>query len=292
MNYDLQLRFLSDVNLEDVYSSFKKAFSDYQMDIRHLTSEKFKNRLLKNRVDFDCSVGVYSDNELVGFTLVGIGDFKNKISAFDAATGIIKEYRGNGLAKKMFEFSLPKLKENGISNFLLEVLQPNLKAIKAYKKVGFNIVREFKCFELILENFSEDCRNYPLSNIREVNIYDVQPLLAQIEWEPSWENSIHGIIKIAENTKIYGAFVNDKIVGLLVFYPMLSWILNIYVKPEFRRNGIGSSILGYFVNSISEDITKIFLHNVEKKETGFQRFLIKKGFTHLIDQFEMELELN
>lgn len=58
-------------------------------------------------------------------------------------TGIIPTQRGKGIAKGMFEFALPGLKEQGVNKFLPEVLRPNEAAIKAYRKTGFQVFKVF-----------------------------------------------------------------------------------------------------------------------------------------------------
>ena len=84
---------------------------------------------------YDCSVGAYDGDKMVGLTFVGLDDWLGEKAAFDAATGIIPGYRGQGVAKAMFEFILPRLKERGVSRFLLEVLQSN-KATTRTKPCG------------------------------------------------------------------------------------------------------------------------------------------------------------
>lgn len=40
---------------------------------------------------------------MVGFTLIGIDEWRGGLGAFDAATGIADGYRGQGLARAMFD---------------------------------------------------------------------------------------------------------------------------------------------------------------------------------------------
>ena len=140
-----QLRFLSKNDLPDVYATFVEAFADYAVDMRYNAEIGFSHRAVKNGVEFGSSVGVYDDGAMVGFTLVGLDDWNGARCAFDAMTGIVKSHRGRGIAGKMFDYTLPKLKGAGVKEFWLEVLQGNTAAIKAYQKTGFSVVREFDC---------------------------------------------------------------------------------------------------------------------------------------------------
>ena len=89
---------------------------------------------------------------MVSFTLNGIGSFGGIKTAYDTGTGTIENFRGQGLATKIFQHSVPSLKEAGISQYLLEVLQHNLKAVSVYKKQGFLVSREFNYFVEKMEN--------------------------------------------------------------------------------------------------------------------------------------------
>ena len=57
-----------------------------------------RNRLAKNAYDPACSAGAFDDGRLVGFMLHGVADWRGERIAFDAATGILPQYRGQGLA--------------------------------------------------------------------------------------------------------------------------------------------------------------------------------------------------
>ena len=75
--------------------------------------------------NLDLSFGAFNKDQLVGFTLNGIGDWNGKLTAYDTGTGIIKEFRKKGVATKLFNESLPTLRENNISQYLLEVIRTN-----------------------------------------------------------------------------------------------------------------------------------------------------------------------
>ena len=82
-------------------------------------------------------------NKIVAFTLNGIGYFNRIPTAYDTGTGTLKNYRGKGLATKIFEYSIPYLKSANVKQYLLEVLQYNTKAVSVYRKLGFEVIREF-----------------------------------------------------------------------------------------------------------------------------------------------------
>ncbi len=109
-----QFRFLSKDDLAAVYPTFVEAYSDYAVDMSCNTETAFAHRAVKNGVEFSSSVGVYHNDKMVGFTLVGLGDWNNTWCAFDAMTGIVKPHRGQGFVGKMFDYTIPKLKGRGV----------------------------------------------------------------------------------------------------------------------------------------------------------------------------------
>lgn len=108
-----QFRFLSTDDLGDIYSAFVEAYADYAVDMTYNTEIGFANRAVKNGVDYGSSVGVYEHDRMVGFTLVGRDTWNGVECAFDAMTGIVKPHRGRGMAGKMFDYVIPKLKAAG-----------------------------------------------------------------------------------------------------------------------------------------------------------------------------------
>ena len=59
------------VGFEKIYDAFIKAFEDYAVDVSYMTPSVMEKRAIKNGYDPENSVGVYANEELVGFTLVG-----------------------------------------------------------------------------------------------------------------------------------------------------------------------------------------------------------------------------
>jgi ribosomal protein S18 acetylase RimI-like enzyme len=263
------------------------------MDMSYMTEKVLRNRAVKNAVDYNSSVGVYDGEEMVGFTLIGIDTWKGAKSAFDAGTGVIKEYRGNGLARQMFDFSLPRLLGYGVEKFILEVIQDNEPAIKAYKKAGFQVVRELDCYELELEDPFFEVNSEEPFQILPVGKEILRDFRDSLDWEPSWENSFSAIDRIRDEVILYGAKGDGEFIGLLVYYPLLNWILSLVVKEPHRRKGVASNLLSRFVRDFSPGLKKTKLLNVDHSDSGMKTFLSSslrwrcpsplKTFRHVLD---------
>jgi ribosomal protein S18 acetylase RimI-like enzyme len=287
-----KLKLLSQNDLPIIHQTFMAAFADYVHDVNQVTETIFTNRMIKNGVNFETSVGVFDQGEMVGFTLVGLDDFGDCFAAFDAATGITKPHRGQGLAKAMFDFVVPTLRAKGVERFYLEVIQTNDPAVRAYQKAGFTITRELDSFEIHFENENLDQvteRNIEICTIPKSDLGMVADFF---DWHPSWENSISSIRRIPDKMLLLSALVQGQLVGFLAYYPMLNWILSLAIHKSFRRQKIGTTLLAHLKAKIGAQFPTTKIVNVEHTDDGMIRFLQTVGFEFAFNQFEMKLDFN
>jgi len=272
------------------HTTMVEAFADYQLDMSYMTAERCWLRNLKSGVRYDCSVGAFDGDRMVGFTFVGLDDWQGEPAAFDAGTGIIPGYRGQGIANGMFEFVIPRLRERGVTRFLLEVLQPNKAAIRAYSKTGFEVTREFACYDLLPGSFAADGLAAGGFEVRVVDQATVQAFSTQTDWQPSWENSFTGMGRIRDELTRLGAFNDGQCVGVLVFYPLLQWIMCLVVKQGYRRRGVASALLKSLMEDLRlpEGTDRVKINNIDHSDTAMRAFFEKTGADWVIDQYEME----
>ena len=135
----MECRFLSHHQVDEVADTFERAFSDYFIKMRDSPSSWLMGRCKKNAVSWEHSVGVFDGGRMVGFTLLGLDAWRGGVAAFDAGTGLIPGYRGRGLGPAMLDWATPRLLSDGVQRLVLEVLQENEPAIRAYRKAGFDV---------------------------------------------------------------------------------------------------------------------------------------------------------
>lgn len=272
------------------HATMVEAFADYQVDMSYMTRERSWLRNLKSGVHYGCSVGAFDGEKLVGVTFVGLDDWQGVKAAFDAGTGIVPAYRGQGIAKAMFEFTLPGLRKRGVSKFLLEVLQQNEAAIRAYTKTGFNICREFGCYDLSPGSFTADDLVRSDFEIQIIDKARVQEFKNKVDWQPSWENSFSGMDRIEDNLIRLGAFRRGQCVGILVFYPLLRWIMSLVVDHDFRRQAVASSLLSALMKDLPLGVDIVKINNIDLSDKAMLAFFERAGALHVIDQYEMEYQ--
>ncbi len=285
----IEIKQLTNVSMEVIYKASVNAFSDY-VEPFDITIDQFRYMIERRGCDLNLSFGAFSGTELVGFTLNGVGNWYGKRTAYDTGTGIIKEYRKQGIATKMFEESLPVLRSNGIEFYLLEVIRTNTKAFELYKKAGFKVIRELDYYDI--EKNELRLHTKDLSDefeFREIRNPDWQLMKTFWEFEPSWQNCIDSINRKLKYFKIFGVFKNETLAGYGIIEPTTGDIPQLAIAKNFRRKGLGTSLLKLLVSFAEGDEIRII--NTAAEYEPFKKFAKSVNLEPGFGQYEMGLEV-
>ncbi|HNW83744.1 MAG TPA: GNAT family N-acetyltransferase, partial [bacterium] len=210
----MEIRSLNDVSFGKISEAFMRAFKDYDIQIN---SEQLSIMLRRRGFVPHLSFAAFEGEDIVAFTLNGIGNFCGKQTAYDSGTGTVEEFRGRGLATEIFQFSIPYLKNSGIKQYLLEVLQHNSKAVSVYKKLGFEVRREFNYSFQKNENISfKHAASLPELVLKEIDLAFCRTGDVFCDFEPSWQNSFEAIDRKPDDFRILGAFSDEKFIGYCI----------------------------------------------------------------------------
>lgn len=289
MSLDYEIKFLDQTSFDDIHAAMTEAFADYLMDMSYMTREVMWRRSVKNGVDLAYSPGAFLDGRLVGLTLVGLGTWAGEPAAFDACTGIVKAHRGQGMAGRLFEAALPALKRRGTTRFLLEVLQENEPAVKAYERTGFRITRPMICYQRTDPQLPSGGESL---DIKPVGREALDALLPELDWQPSWENTFDAIRAVPDEIRLYGAFDGPACVGLVAYYPTLRWIMSLVVKRSHRGRGIGKALLAHALRHVEPEGRAVRVNNVDASDLATVSVFQQCGFRSLVGQYEMEYALS
>lgn len=237
----MEIRSLHNIGFDTLFKAFSQAFADYEVQV-----DKLQLQAMLTRRGYlpKLSFGAFDEDELVAFTLNGIGLFGGIPTAYDTGTGTLAAYRGQGLATKIFEHSIPYLHEAGIRQYLLEVLQHNTKAVSVYRNLGFEVSREFNYFMQANEKVNGMMIKIPHScSIQEVDVAACQSASGFSDFHPSWQNSFESIDRTTEAFLCFGAFVENRLIGYCIFEPASGDVTQLVVAPTYRRKGIGTAFL-------------------------------------------------
>ena len=106
----IRYRHLDEDGFAQAHATMVAAFADYQLDMSYMTAERSWLRNLKSGVQYDCSVAAFDGDRMVGFTFVGLDQWRGEPAAFDAGTGIIPGYRGQGVASVLLKALMAELR--------------------------------------------------------------------------------------------------------------------------------------------------------------------------------------
>ena len=274
---------LKNRSFDSLFESFEDAFSDYEMQ---LVKEELERMLIRRGFVPELSFGAFDGDKLVSFTFNGIGIFNGLKTAYDTGTGTMKEYRGKGLAKEIFLYSVPYLKEAGVEQYLLEVLQHNDKAVPLYRKVGFEVTREFNYFTQDNELVKIPNKNLDSEySIKPINLNHIEPLANFFDFKPAWQNSFDSIFRKPEEFKAVAAYQNSNPVGFCVTEIKSGDITQIAVDKNHRRKGIGTQLVKEIMQLNKYDSVKCI--NTEITCDSITKFLESLSISLTGKQFEM-----
>jgi ribosomal protein S18 acetylase RimI-like enzyme len=278
----MEIKSLGKTGFETIFKAFSQSFADYEIQIN---TDELKTMWKRRGFNPDLSFAAFEGEIIVAFTLNGIGNFNGIKMAYDTGTATLKEHRGKGLATKIFEYSIPYLKEANINHYLLEVLQHNTKAFSVYRNIGFEITREFNYFVWKNEEINNEITIQISCSIERIDIEKYLFVADFWDFYPSWQNSFESIQRTSEDFISLGAFIDKKLVAYCVFEPNSGDITQIAVDKQFRRKGIGSLLL-HEISKLNKN-AKTKLLNTEISCTSIVNFLKAKNIETIGKQFEM-----
>lgn len=283
----MEIKSLEKTDFKTISLAFGNAFADYDMQI---SENELKTMCKRRGFSPDLSFAAFEGERIVAFTLNGIGEFNGVKMAYDTGTGTLKDYRGQGLATKIFDYSIPYLKEANIHHYLLEVLQHNTKAVSVYRKIGFKVTRELNYFVWENEKIKNEIKNTHAGYL--VETFDLNQYAHVSDfWDfyPSWQNSFESIDRAREDFINLGVFADKQLIGYCIFEPNSGDITQIAVDKAHRRKNIASLLLQK-VSKLNKH-TKTKLINADTTCLSIVEFLKAKNIDITGKQFEMIKEL-
>jgi ribosomal protein S18 acetylase RimI-like enzyme len=271
----MDFRALSDSDFDSVFTAFSEAFSDYVIKLSP-TREQLQEMLTRRGYVPAASVGVFDGDRLVAFTLNGV----DGPAAYDSGTGVVPSHRRRGLARQMLDYLVPRLREQGCTRYVLEVLEANEAARALYRGFGFVETRGLQCWTWSGAGASDRPRpqagQRPAKHLLDFDreAFDVQP---------SWQNSTASLQRARDSYVVLG---DDD--GFAVVFPSTGDLPQLAVRREARRHGIGTRLLHEAAAVAGKPLRII---NVDDRDVGIAAFLGAAGAQKSVRQLEMELAL-
>lgn len=278
------IKTLENTSIRSIHKTFIDAFSDYQIKM-NMPLDKFNQMLIRRGYVSEISVGAFRDDKLIGFVLNGIRIFEGKMTVYDLGTGVLKEYRRQGIINNLFSNTKKLIKNKKAEQYLLEVIKTNDSALELYKNNNFQIRRELECFKMNKIDIKLDIKY----ETKHLDNLDFKKVIDFWDFIPSWQNSIDSINSTAISFFNSVVEIDNKIVGYGIIDKLSGNIAQIAVDKKFRRKGIGTSIMADLANNTES--STITLLNIDKQAKSILNFLEALGLNNYISQYEMTLTL-
>jgi ribosomal protein S18 acetylase RimI-like enzyme len=282
----IEIKPLSEISFDELFETHAKAFKDYPFQ---WSRDALAKTVWRRGYVPSLSFGAFDDSKLVSFTLNGVGDFNGRKSAYDTGTGTVAEYRGKGLASQIFAHSVPYLKAEGISQYILEVLEDNQKAFSVYRQQGFTVSRRFECFRVNTTDWSFTAKKPVDIELRPIDLSYEKEMAEMHDFLLSWQNNFQALRKNPADFVLIGAFQNEALVGFGIIEPATGDIAQLAVARAYRRQGIGTAIMAKLKERNQADIVKIV--NVPDDQNAILQFISASGIPKIVRQFEMIKDL-
>lgn len=277
-----EFRSLESTSFDEIYASYLKAFYDYPFQWSRDTLYKM---VMRRGYLPELSFGAFYENELVSFTLNGIGSMNGIRSAYDTGTGTTELHRGKGLASRIFEYGIPFLIRAGIKQYILEVITDNDRAYSIYSKQGFTRTRTFECFRSNGNEWIFSAEEVEGIHLRNIDFSFQKEMEPMIDFTLSWQNNFQALTRYPNDFLILGAFRSDQLVGFGIIDPESGDVPILAVSSLERKKGIGSLILSRLKSMNRFETLKVV--NIESEEHAILNFIKHCGLPKLVSQYEM-----
>ncbi len=262
-----------EILMECFFSAFENYFVPMPTDINY-----YKARWEMSKVDFNFSYGMFVGEKLVGFIIHAVDDRNDERIAFNTGTGVLANYRGNKIIKKIYAYALPDLIKNGFTRSSLEVICENEIAVKSYTSIGFKKTKKYLCF----------AGEFQIKASKNVTIKEINYL--EIDWNSmpnqesySWDNQKETLNK--GNYAFYEVYQNDYLESIFVIDPTNGY-LSLFEVLENNPKAWEHLFMG-----IQQISTTIKINNVDDLLASKINFLHTLGLKNTVNQYEMELSL-
>jgi ribosomal protein S18 acetylase RimI-like enzyme len=255
------IRTLTHDDFESLYAAFTAAFSDYVVPFA-ITREQLAEMIARRGWVPELSVGVFDGDAMVAFTVNCVEGTR----AYDSGTGVVPGHRRRGLGREVMERSFALLRER-CSEYVLEVIDKNIRAVELYRATGFNVTRGLQCWGY---EWRGEASEFESGGVASALHRDIAP---------AWQNSDGSVARArAEHVTI-----GDEN-GYAIVFPGNGDLAQLAVRRDARRRGVGTRLLRAAAARAGKPLRIL---NVDERDAGIAAFLEHNGATRTVRQLEM-----
>lgn len=137
----LTMKRLSECTFQEAVSLWNRGFEGYYFPM-NTDVFSYTQRLANEGLSPDLCVVAFDNEQAVGFVLNGIRMVGDQKIAWNGGTGVIPEYRHQGVGRQLMKATFDVYREEKVQLAMLEAIKANENAIKLYQQMGYAIVDE------------------------------------------------------------------------------------------------------------------------------------------------------
>ncbi|GGI55961.1 GNAT family N-acetyltransferase [Winogradskyella haliclonae] len=269
------VRHLGYTDFTVIMECFLSAFENYFVKMP-TDYDFYRERWNASGVRYDMSYGMFDSDKLVGFIIHAVDERQGYLTAYNSGTGVLPEYRGQRIVKSIYDYAMLELIKSGVAKCQLEVITENVKAIKSYEGIGFEIYKHYRCFKGEISSNSKD--DFELKKV----------LHHEMNWDAfsnqnvySWDNQKESLIK--GNYDYYEVHAKNILQSYFIMNSKSGYIAQFEILEDSvsQWQNLFSAI--YSINS------NIRINNVDDRLVRKVEALELEGLQNSVNQYEMKL---
>lgn len=183
---------LSECTFAEAVDLWNRGFEGYYFPMT-TNAFSFVQRMGNEGLSPDLSVVAVKDGQIIGFVLNGTRVINGKKVAWNGGTGVVPEYRHQGVGKALMKEVFDVYQSEGVAVATLEAISANVNAINLYEQMGYEVVDQLHFYyhtePLRVIDSGVDLSVGPNYFIKKGVPHDVQLLSfyrAEVAWQTQW----------------------------------------------------------------------------------------------------------
>lgn len=182
---------LSECTLVEAVELWNRGFEGYYFPMT-TNVFSFVQRVANEGLSLDHSIVAVMDGQLIGFVLTGIRNLNGKKVAWNGGTGVVPDYRYQGVGKALMKEVIDLYRREGVAVATLEAISANENAISLYEQRGYQVVDKLYFYHQSepLQPFVSEAASLRSNYTMKKGVpHDVQILpfyRAEAAWQTQW----------------------------------------------------------------------------------------------------------
>lgn len=294
--------FVKDRDEANFVRIFNAVFEDYE-DMRSMTLEEMKN--IEESPSFNADGIFIADwnGQTAGMINAYVDKLREEQKGFIQSLGVIPEFRGGGIAKKLVEKALESLTQRGMKTVETVAQSDRAGCVHIFESFGFKQIRATSMMKRSLNDFSADVgkneeislKKMLLSDENEVtllNSLNNEVFKEHYNYRPKpLEETRYMLFELPwfQEQAVFFAVLNGESVGFVITgidkglneekHVYWGWILDIGVLKPHRRKGVGTSLMNNGMNLLkAQGMNEALLYVDDMNPTKAIKLYEKLGF--------------